>query len=351
MTGPRSFLPSWDMIGTKLLELRKRRGLMIAALVLIPGVPVLVLGLRLLFHAVDPASYGPAGTPSIFQALCNVMAEFGFIIAATIGASAGTTDLTEGVFRHLVVTGRSRLALFFARIPAGLAVVMSLVAVSFLMICLATSYESPPQPSSFAVNGYSVPVGLSSAGLESWIEQHRGEAVQAFFDDLAGTRVGTPAELSAAMPAIYADYTSFEYSAVGPPPNEMAKIGLWIALDVGLGFVVGLGLGALTGQRTVSVILLIGLEIIVTPILTNAVIPYFIDGQRLVIGVAMAQLRPAALASAQAGGGRGPGRVLLGGRTSLGIPPMPTWAMIAVIVGWVVVWTAIGAWRMSTRDA
>jgi hypothetical protein len=33
------------------------------------------------------------------------------------------------------------------------------------------------------------------------------------------------------------------------------------------------------------------------------------------------------------------------------VPPMPTWAMIAVIVGWIIGWSVIGAWRMVTRDA
>ena len=42
---------------------------------------------------------------------------------------------------------------------------------------------------------------------------------------------------------------------------------------------------------------------------------------------------------------------LFAGRGALGIPPMPTWAMISVIVGWIVVWSVIGAWRMMTRDA
>ena len=115
---------------------------------------------------------------------------------------------------------------------------------------------------------------------------------------------------------------------------------------------VGLGLGSLTGQRTLTTITLIGLEIIVTPILANHVIPYFLDGQRLVVGLAMDQLRPAALATGTGPGGPvGPGRVLFGGRGALGIPPMPTWAMISVIVGWIVGWSVIGAWRMITRDA
>jgi hypothetical protein len=110
---------------------------------------------------------------------------------------------------------------------------------------------------------------------------------------------------------------------------------------------VGLGLGSLIGQRTVSTILMIGLEIIVTPILANIVIPYFLNGQRLIVGIAMDQLRPAGLA-ALGGGGR---RVLFGGRGALGIPPMPTWAMVTVIVGWIVGWSVIGAWKMMTRDA
>ncbi len=71
-------------------------------------------------------------------------------------------------------------------------------------------------------------------------------------------------------------------------------------------------------------------------------------GQRLVVGIAMDQLRPAGLAG---GGAGGPGHVLFGGRGALEIPPMPTWAMISVIVGWIVGWSVIGAWRMMTRDA
>jgi len=43
--------------------------------------------------------------------------------------------------------------------------------------------------------------------------------------------------------------------------------------------------------------------------------------------------------------------VLFGGRGALDIPPMPTWAMITVIAGWIVGWPGIGAWRMVTRDA
>ena len=45
------------------------------------------------------------------------------------------------------------------------------------------------------------------------------------------------------------------------------------------------------------------------------------------------------------------GHILFGGQGALGFPPMPTWAMISVILGWIVGWSSIGAWRMMTRDA
>jgi hypothetical protein len=351
-----AWMPTWPLIATKHLELRKRRGLMVTVALLTVAPTVLILGLRLIFHAVDPASYGPAGTPSVFQGLSNLMAEFGFLSAAALGAAAGTTDLTEGVFRNLVITGRSRLALYLARIPAGLAILLPLVAAAFTVLCLVTSLAGTPQPTSVNVDGASIPEHFDQAGLQSWLLQHPQQAANAL--PLGPSGPGPSAAPSAAqirsaidqnIATLYGDYTVNEIGGSNPAINEMAKIGLWIELEAGIGFMVGLGLGSLTGQRTLTTIVLIGLEIIVTPILAATAIPYFLDGQRLVVGVAMDQLRPAGLASAS--GFHGPGRVLFGGRGALGIPPMPTWAMIAVIVGWIVGWSVIGAWRMTTRDA
>jgi hypothetical protein len=353
---------TWALIATKHLELRKRRGLMVTAALLTVGIVVLVLGLRLVFHLFDPASDGPAGSPSIFSGLSNLLAEFGFLVAAAVGAAAGTTDLTDGVFRSLVITGRSRLALYLARIPAGLAVILPVIAVAFTVLCLVTSYAGTPQPTSVSVNGVSIPANFDQAELQGWIQQHPQQAAAAFLPGPVGPAGPTPssspapsgAAASQPITALYAEYTDDEIAGSNPAVNEMAKIGLWIELEVAVGFLAGLGLGSLTGQRTLTIIVLIGLEIIVTPILAAHVIPYFIDGQRLVVGVALDQLRPAALgAQGLSGGGGpgGPGRVLFGGRGALDIPLMPTWAMISVIVGWIVGWSGIGAWRMMTRDA
>jgi hypothetical protein len=362
-----AWLPTWDLITTKNLEIRKRRGLMITMVVLIVLPTVLFYGLRLLFHAVDPHTYAPAGSPGNFSQLTNLIAEFGFIAAAALGAAVGTTDLSDGMFRHLVITGRSRLALYLARIPAGLAIIVPLVALAFTMNCLVTTYEGIPQPTSVAVFGLNVPEHLDAAELQAWLLQRPQQDVNNGLPvGPNGLPVGPGAAISPAqigqirsaidknIGSLYNDYASSEISGSNPADNEMTKIGLWLELDVGIAFLVGLGFGSLTGQRTTTTIVLIALEIIVTPLLARVQLPYFINGERLIIGIAMDQLRPAALApppGAGPGGGGGPGHLLFGGQGVLGIPPMPTWAMISVIVGWIVGWSALGAWRMTTRDA
>ena len=363
----RAWLPGWDLITAKHLELRKRRGVMVTVLLLTLALPVIVLGFRLAFHLFDPKHYGPAGTPGTFQTLINPMAEFGFIVAAVLGATAGTSDLSEGMFRHLVITGRSRVALYLSRIPAGLAIILPLVALAFTLVCLVTSYEGVPQPTSITVTTTSkppggpanaqavatitVPANDSQAQLESWLEAHPQQAGQALGLPPRASTARSDQAVHHQIGTLYTAYTSQEASQLSPPINEMVKIGLWLMLEVGVGFLVGLGLGSLIGQRTVTVIVMIALEIILTPIFAATAIPYFLDGQRLDVGVALDQLRPAGLASGQGGGPGGPGHMLFGGRGVLNIPPMPTWATISVIVGWIVVWSGIGAWRMATRDA
>jgi hypothetical protein len=388
--GAGSFIPTLAMITTKNLEMRKRRGLMIVIFIFTIGIPLLVLGIRWIFHAADPSGYGPPGTPDVFVGLADPMASFGFIVAATLGATAGTTDLGEGVFRNLVTTGRSRVALYLARIPAGLSIVLSMLAIGFTWVCLVTAFAGTPQPSSLSVqspngNTVHIPIYMSQAQLQSWLLDNPAAAQLGFGTNGGGggggairikqgsagngtsgnsantgntgnTGVTTvPGSLSRSQEALfiktnisklYAAYTLAEDLTLNPPVNEMIKIGLWLTLELTLGFLIGLGFGTLIGQRTIAIIVMIVLELILTPIASAIQIPYFINGQRLLEGVAMDQLRPILISGQiHSGGSRA-----FGGRT-LQIPPMPTWAMVAVIVGWIVVWTAVGIWRMATRDA
>lgn len=296
-------IPTGAMIATRFMELRRRRGLMITLVLVTVGFPTVFLAVRLLLHAIAPKTYGSAGGYDIYTAMsAGVLYTFGFIVAATLGCTAGSVDLSEGMFRHLVITGRSRLALYLARIPAGLAIIVSLVAVGFTIVCAVCVFAAPAK---LSYDGVAVPAGLSQSGLENWAANNATEVVCNFnFQRQTKQGVGCdnppgqPAHIVVVGPAgqpvpasadqaraaaidiaqqNYADYKKqFRY----PSNSLMIKTGLWLELEAAIGFIVGLGLGSLLGQRTTAVILMIVLEVILTPIAIRTRIPHFINGQR-----------------------------------------------------------------------
>jgi hypothetical protein len=334
---------------------------MIMIAVVTIGLPTIFLGIRLLLHVADPKSYGPAGGSDIFTNLvAGVLYVFGFIVAATLGVTAGSSDLTDGMFRHLVVTGRSRVALYFARIPAGLAIIVSMMAVGFTIVCAVCSFAAP---TTIGFEGTSAPAHLSRASFVTWSVDHADEVVCNF--DIRFTpalnKIHVPCgpnglQRSAPGPQPtaaqihelvvagaeqnYAYYSTFFLS---PPISLMVESGLWLLLEAAIGFLVGLGLGSLLGQRTVGVILMIVLEVVLTPLFATARIPYLLNVQRAVVGIASAHLEPNGL-NRVFGAGGGPNA-----RSTL--VPETTVVAVIVILAWLAGWTAIGAWRMRTRDA
>ncbi len=351
------------MIATRFMELRRRRGLMITLVLVTVGLPTVFLGVRLLLHALAPKTYGPAGGYDIYTAMsAGVLYTFGFIVAATLGCTAGSVDLSEGMFRHLVITGRSRLALYLARIPAGLAIICSLVAIGFTIVCAVCVLAAPAK---LSYNGVAVPSGLSQSGLEDWATQHPTEVLCNFYYDGQSSQgvgcdnpPGQPARIVVAgpdrqqpVPATAAqaraaaieiarqDYPEYQKQFRYPSNSLMIKTGLWLELEAIIGFIVGLGLGSLLGQRTTSVMLMIVLEIILTPIAIRTRIPHFINGQRGIVGVATAHLEPGQLPLAFGGGGH-----------DFRVTESTTTA-VCVILAWLIGWTILGAWRMMTRDA
>jgi hypothetical protein len=344
------------MITTRFLELRKRRGLMITIAAVTVGIPTVFLGIRLLLHALAPHTYGPAGGYQIYVALsAGVLYTFGFIVAAALGCSAGSLDLAEGMFRHLVVTGRSRTALYLARIPAGLAIIVPLVAIGFTIVCAVCVLAAP---TTLNYDGMQVPTNLTLGQLKTWAADH---AVEVICDVPAASPVApnescngptpvlhegpsgpvaTPAQLRAAAAQIAQQvYPNYQSHFLSPPTSLMIQTGLWLELEATVGFIVGLGLGSLLGQRTVAVVLMIVLEIVLTPIVIRSRIPDMENLQRAVVGVATGHLEPGQLPLALAGGGH-----------DYRLTETTATAVI-VILAWLIGWTTLGAWRMTTRDA
>ncbi|HXP33028.1 MAG TPA: hypothetical protein VN820_03380, partial [Acidimicrobiales bacterium] len=304
------------MVTTRFMELRKRRGLIIALIAVNIGIPVVFLAVRLISHAVDPKSYGPAGGYTIFTTLVlGFMYIFGFIVAAVVGCTAGSVDLTDGMFRHLVITGRSRMALYLARIPAGLAIVIAMVAVGYTIVCAVCVFAAPTQ---LNYDGINVPQGLSRPALDTWAADHADQIICNFdyngpnpppdvpcgngqtSGPPPGTTIQTPkgtivvpARATGAQVRAFAvtmanqNYADYIAHFRVPSTSLMVDVGLWITLEATIGFIVGLGLSSLMGQRTVPVILLVVLELILTPIFSRAVIAYMLNVQRGIVGVAM----------------------------------------------------------------
>jgi energy-converting hydrogenase Eha subunit E len=163
-----------------------------------------------------------------------------------------------------------------------------------------------------------VPVNLSSAGLQSWAANHPDEVICDF-----GFRIGPSSRIMAAVNTVQCgngpgggpvnikqppgsqsqpqpqaseaqireaarqiarmNYSDYARQFLYPSNALMIKSGLWLELEAVIGFVVGLGLGSLTGQRTVAVITMIVLEVVLTPILSRARIPHFSNLQRAVV--------------------------------------------------------------------
>jgi hypothetical protein len=305
----------------------------------------LFLVIRLLLHAINPRSSETAGNYHVFNGLvAGVLYPFGFIAAAALGCTVGSCDIAEGMFRQLVVTGRSRLAIYLARIPAGLGIILPLMAVSFGVVCYVCVFTAPAK---FNFQGVNVPLGLSPAGYENWAADHPS-TVMCDFPFSGPCNVGqepnTPMTKAQAIRGARQDYPSYAETFLSPPATLMVKTGLWLELEATVGLIIGLGLAALMGQRMLPMVLILLSELLVWPILL--VLPLPINLQRSLPDFAMAHLEPNGLGFA--------GGLLVGGpgatRSPASLVPESIIVAICVIAAWLLGWTAIGAWRAVTRD-
>jgi ABC-type transport system involved in multi-copper enzyme maturation permease subunit len=261
------------MVGADFLKLRKRRGTLIWSFVL-TVLPLLIYFIvRAAQHSSSPAEHSPAGGISGYTDALRILALFfGPLAAIMIGTDGGAGDLAAGVFRDLVVTGRSRVALFASRVPAALGLCWLVVIVGYLLVLLGT---------------------LVFAG-------------------------GTP-----------------------DPSGSLFVNGLlFTLLSTGVICVVAVGFSSLTGSRPAALTVLIGWQLVASPVLAN--ISSLGSSRKLVLREAIAHFSPVELNDG-GGGHHGPG----GG----GLVTMGTGTAILVMAVWLVVFLALGAWRTRTMDA
>jgi ABC-type transport system involved in multi-copper enzyme maturation permease subunit len=145
------------MVGADFLKLRKKRSTLIWALVLTVAPLVVYFIVKGVQHSSSPAEHGPAGGIGGFEDAMPVLALFfGPLAAIMIGTDAGAGDLAAGVFRDLVVTGRSRVALFAARVPAALGLCWLVMLAGYAVMLIGTyalASGSPTPGGALAING------------------------------------------------------------------------------------------------------------------------------------------------------------------------------------------------------
>lgn len=124
-----------------------RRGLILAS-VLVPVAIALVLAAVLMFlHVRNPVEHPTVGGASFFS-LVSIVAIISVVFGTVIGAIFGAEDVANGTLRYILLTGFSRLQLFFTRIPV-LAIVAIVVALPafFLMLIGALILPHVGEPS------------------------------------------------------------------------------------------------------------------------------------------------------------------------------------------------------------
>jgi ABC-type transport system involved in multi-copper enzyme maturation permease subunit len=131
-------LPTRSLVSADLLKLRKRRGLQIITALLTLGSVIVTYAVVEGLHLSNAARHGVAGGTANLGNGATVVMLFGTVAAVIVASMAGSGDLDSKVYRDLVVTGRSRLALYLSRIPAGFLFLLPFVAVAYALAAVAT---------------------------------------------------------------------------------------------------------------------------------------------------------------------------------------------------------------------
>lgn len=254
-----------QMFGADLLKLRKKRGTVIWALVLALAPVVIFFAVKAAQHSSNAVKYEPAGGIQGYRDGLRAIAIFFAPLAAIlIGVEAGAGDVSAGVFRDLVVTGRSRAALFASRIPAALTLCWSVVLGAFALLLIGT----------------------------------------------------------------------YAFASGRPTPDAALVLnGLgFTLLSTGVICVIAVGFASLTASKAASITALIGWQLVASPLISQ--IGSLGSARRGLLSEALAHFSP----------------VETGGRRSASVA-MPLGTATIVIVAWLIVFVALGAWRTRRMDA
>jgi ABC-type transport system involved in multi-copper enzyme maturation permease subunit len=226
------------LIEAEILKLRRRRGLMIATVTLTFAVAAVFYAIVSALHVANPGRFPGAGGSGGFDAVIGLLTLSGAVGGTIVGAPAGGADIEAGVFRDLAATGRSRSALFFARVPGAWAIVVpaALAAIALsAILAFVLNGEAAPSATTVVQGGASVLVATlllsaASAGLAA----------------LSGSRgmvIGVVLAFQLGLAPILAQVHALGFARYAIPSVANARIGGNIADELALGVAIAIVLG------------------------------------------------------------------------------------------------------------
>jgi hypothetical protein len=247
----RPLLPR--LVRAEVLKLRRRRGLLALTAVL-TIVPILLgYGAAAIAHLIDAKAHGAAGGVENMSSPLEILGLLGGVAALLVGVTAGAGDLNAGVFRELVVTGRSRRALFLARIPGGLIVLLPFIVTAWALtiasaFAFAGGLATPSLGDVVASGAYIVLVPTMIFLLALGTAALVGSRSAAITGLLAWQFLVSPLLLGAGFLGVFregfliAATERLRPSTIGEPTELPMSIGaavitlvLWVALPLALG--------------------------------------------------------------------------------------------------------------------
>jgi ABC-type transport system involved in multi-copper enzyme maturation permease subunit len=139
-------LPTPRLVAADVLKLRRNRSLAAITGVLTVGAVGVTIAVIELLHVSNAAKHGPAGGVQNLGHVASLIAMLGAAAAAIVGSRVGAGDKDAGVYRDLVVTGRSRLSLYLSRIPAGFAFLLPFIAASYAVAAVSAVVLAGSKP-------------------------------------------------------------------------------------------------------------------------------------------------------------------------------------------------------------
>ena len=162
-------MPDLRLIRAEVLKLRRRRSMLavcaVLTLVAVAGYYAVLAAL----HLTDAAGHGPAGGLAHFEDAVGLLGMTAGVAGVIVGATAGGADIEAGVFRDLAATGRGRIALFAARLPGALAVLLPILVAAVALPALLSAVLSGGEPLTASAVGDGALLVLASGALTAAI--------------------------------------------------------------------------------------------------------------------------------------------------------------------------------------